>query len=424
MFPRLLAVAIVSYCLSAAAAAQAADELTLDEVLRRVVAVHPDLRVFRHRSEALAVEADVASLSPPMTVGAELENFAGTGALSGFDRAELTLSLAALLERGGKRDARQAIAAAHVDALAAQRAAAELDLLAEAARRYLDLVSAQARERIAAQEVQLRLRTVGATERQLRAGAAPEAALLAAEALQARAELEVARAATETGAAWRRLATLWGGVAEGPAPRASAAVLELPRLPPLSSLLQIVERTPQLRQFADATRIAEARLHFAQSSRATDLEWRIGLRHLREGDDWGLVAGVSVPLGSARRAEPSIRAARAELERISVERESAALLLDATLVEAHARFSGASLEVERIRDEWLPRLSRAEAAAERAYRAGALGYLEWAQLQAETTAARRQQLVAAIEAHRALIEIQRLTGEPFVASPAHSEVSP
>ena len=58
----------------------------------------------------------------------------------------------------------------------------------------------------------------------------------------------------------------------------------------------------------------------------------------------------------------------------------------------------------------LPKLAKAEAAAERAYRAGAISYLEWAQLQSERTNARKQQLEAALDAQRALIEIQRLTG--------------
>jgi cobalt-zinc-cadmium efflux system outer membrane protein len=66
----------------------------------------------------------------------------------------------------------------------------------------------------------------------------------------------------------------------------------------------------------------------------------------------------------------------------------------------------------------LPKLADAEAAAERAYRAGAISYLEWAQLQSERTAARRQQLDTALDAQRALIEIQRLTGDAFVATPA------
>ncbi|HHA2701632.1 TPA: TolC family protein, partial [Stenotrophomonas maltophilia] len=52
------------------------------------------------------------------------------------------------------------------------------------------------------------------------------------------------------------------------------------------------------------------------------------------------------------------------------------------------------------------------------YRAGAISYLEWAQLQSERTAMAQQQLDVALDAQRALIEIQRLTGQALVAPPA------
>ena len=74
----------------------------------------------------------------------------------------------------------------------------------------------------------------------------------------------------------------------------------------------------------------------------------------------------------------------------------------------------AQAEVQALRAQVSPRLQQAERAAERAYRAGALSYLEWAQLQGELAASRRQQHDAAFEAQRALIEIQRLTGQSFV----------
>ena len=97
----------------------------------------------------------------------------------------------------------------------------------------------------------------------------------------------------------------------------------------------------------------------------------------------------------------------------------------ATLAQAHGQYVAAKSEVDLARSELLPRLVRADQAAERAYRAGALSYLEWAQLQSETTAARTRQLAAAIDAHRALIEIQRLTAEPFViASAANKDTIP
>ena len=142
------------------------------------------------------------------------------------------------------------------------------------------------------------------------------------------------------------------------------------------------------------------------------------MRRLQATDDFGLVASVSMPLGARSRAQPEIRAAEAELALLGIERESKELSLYSTLAEAHGRYLAASVAVTRLGSEVIPKLARAETAAERAYRAGAISYLEWAQLQSERTSARRQQLDAALDAHAALIEIQRLTGQPFVGSTA------
>ena len=134
------------------------------------------------------------------------------------------------------------------------------------------------------------------------------------------------------------------------------------------------------------------------------------MRRLEEDGSWAAVIGVSVPLGSGSRSEPGIRAAQAELAALSLEREAEALTLEATLVEAHTRLSGASLAVATARDVLIPKFEQAERASERAFRAGALTYIEWAQVQADVMSVRSEQLLAAVDAHRALIEIQRLTG--------------
>ena len=170
--------------------------------------------------------------------------------------------------------------------------------------------------------------------------------------------------------------------------------------------------------FADEQRIGEARLQLARSQAAPDLQWQVGVRRLQETGDAALVAGLSMPLGSRSRAQPQIHAAEAELEALSIGREAKDLSLYSTLVEAHGRYTVAQAEVQRLQDDVLPKLAQAEHAAERAYRAGAISYLEWAQLQSEQTVTRQQQLDVALQAQLALIEIQRLTGQSLVVAPA------
>jgi outer membrane protein, heavy metal efflux system len=136
------------------------------------------------------------------------------------------------------------------------------------------------------------------------------------------------------------------------------------------------------------------------------------------------VMGLSLPLGSRDRAAPGRRAAQAALDGLDVERASTRLRLHSTLLELHATYAEHRHAAAEYQSELLPRLQRAEQAAEQAYRAGALDALSWSQLQADTTAARLQQLQAAYAAQLALIELQRLTAEPMLAGAAAPEAQP
>ena len=407
--------AVIVLCSAWSAHAQA--RLSLDEAFARVAQMHPEIRWVDARAAVLTAERERAEQRPPWTVGAEVENAFGTGQARGLDSAELTLTLASVLERGGKLDARRTLAQSRIDALAVQRETRRLDLLAEAARRYLAVVAAERSRSLAESDIAQRQRTVAAARQRLQAGASPESVLLTAQAALARAELARDRAEQQRTAARQHLAALWGEraptfdvVAGDP--------LALPTIAPLQMLAAELERSPELVQFADERRIAEARLQLARSAATPDLEWQLGVRRLQESGDTALVAGVSMPLGSRARAQPEIRAADAELQALSIEREAKDLSLYSTLVEAHGRYTVAQVEVARLKSDVLSKLARAEQAAERAYRAGAISYLEWAQLQSERTAVRQQQLDVALDAQRALIEIQRLTGQAFVTAPA------
>ncbi|MGV8922992.1 MAG: TolC family protein [Thermomonas sp.] len=394
--------------------ATAAERISLDDAFQRVASSHPDLRLSGPQRAVLLADRDRASLRPGLVARASVENAFGTGAASGVQGAELTLSLASVLERGGKLDARRTLANSRIDTLAVEREARRLDLLAEVARRYLAIIAVQRQRDIARFDIAQRQRTVAGARKRLQAGASPESVVLTAQAALARAELDLARADQRATTARQHLAALWGERAPDFEVVASDP-LQLPAIADFTALTVLLERTPELTQFVGEQRIREARLQLARSESATDVSWDVGVRRLQASGDFGFVAGISMQLGARSRAEPGIRAADAELVALEIEREAKELSLYSTLAEAHGRYSVAQLEVSRMQSDILPKLAKAEASAERAYRAGAISYLEWAQLLSEYTLARKQQLDAAVDAQRALIEIQRLTGQAFVA---------
>jgi cobalt-zinc-cadmium efflux system outer membrane protein len=186
-----------------------------------------------------------------------------------------------------------------------------------------------------------------------------------------------------------------------------------PAVPPFAAVAARLADTPELRTFAHEARLREARVQLARSAAVADVSWEVGVRRLQETADVGLIGSVSIPLGSAGRAAPGVASAQAELAALDFEREGQERQLEATLAEVHGRLETSVLEVVQLTEELLPRLRAAEAASADAYARGALSYLEWAQLQADTLAAERERLAAGVEAYRALIELQRLTGDAF-----------
>ena len=396
------------------------EPLTLDAAVDRVARTHPDLRLPTLQRDAAQARLDAAALAPAPSVGVEIENILGTGDSRGARGAEATVSLAGVLERGGKLDARRALAQANLDALAPQREINRLDLLAETARRYLAITAAAAQQAIALQDIEQRRRAVAAARLRLQAGASPASTLLTAQAALAQSELDRDRAVQAGHAARIALAALWNG-READFQTISGDPLWLPALQPLPALAQLLDTTPELALIATAERVRDAQLQLARSQQRSDVSWQLGVRHARDSGDNSLVVGLIMPIGAARRAAPEIRAAQAELAMSAVEREARGRQLYATLAEAHGRYQTARLAVQRMDSDVLPQLKQAEQAAEQAWRAGAISYLEWAQLQAMRIEARQGQLDAALAAQAALIELQRLSGQPLLAIDAEGD---
>src|SRR5262249_37655130 len=151
----------------------------------------------------------------------------------------------------------------------------------------------------------------------------------------------------------RRLAALWNDRSPD-FDRATGDPLALPSAPSLDALQTLIDRSPELRRFADEARLREARVQLARTARSPDIQWQAGIRRLEETDNWAAVVGVSVPLGATRRAAPRVRAAEAELAALALEKESEEISLYATLADAQARLSAATAEISAARTDVLP----------------------------------------------------------------------
>lgn len=390
--------------------------LRLQEAVSRSLAGHPSLAADAAQLRAVQARAERTSLAPPLVVGADFENVAGTGQLSGVRSAETTLRLSRVIELGGKRAARQALGAAEV---AQQRNAAQvtrIDLAGRTTTRFIEVLADQQRLAFARERVTQAERTRREVARWVAAARNPESDLRAAEIAVAEAELDVEHAEHELSAARVSLASTWGSFT----PQFSEVAGELEQLPSAEEFETLAARlplTPVQRNTLLQAEAINARRQVAVAGRSPDVTASLGVRRFETFNDQGLVMSVSVPLGSRPRADLAIAEADAELAAVVARRDAQRSESHQDLFERYQELLHARTEYVAVRDTLLPKAEQAYAFTRRGFEAGNFSFLALTQAQRTLFELRERSVEAAARYHTRLVEIERLTAVASETNP-------
>ena len=127
-------------------------------------------------------------------------------------------------------------------------------------------------------------------------------------------------------------------------------------------------------------------------------------------DDYAMVAGITIPLALRNRNQGRISEARAVISQTRAETAAAKIRIETTLFVLYESLQHSLHRATTLQNEIIPRVESALAETRTAYERGRYSYLEWRTVQAELLDARRKLIEASIDAHRQVIEIERLTG--------------
>lgn len=396
--------------------AQGSAPVTLEVAIQRTLAQNPELAVFQLRDRVLEGKGQAAALRPPLSINAELENFAGTG---GARDAQLTVSLSSVIELGGKREARVDTVYAARDLLVADEQAKALDLLGEVIRRFTNVLAATERVVLARESVRLAQDTLVAVMRRVDAAAAPRSEHLRAEAALTEARLVEQAELSQLEAHKRALAALWGAP-ETAFSVTGSALYRIPAAASFGELYALAVQNPAIARFASEERLRAAELRLAETQSRSDIGWSVGVRQSRELDETTLVADVNVPLFPSRRNTGSIVSAVAAKEQVAIQRDAALLQLNRQLFLAVSGREQAVARVRALEHSIIPNLKQALDEVEDAYRRGRYSYVEWVSARQELIAARRAHIDAARAALRYGAEIEQLTAGPLMPTGAEN----
>lgn len=380
---------------------RAAGRLSVDQAVARALASNPAIGA--SRQSILAAEAGrlQAGVRPVDQLEVDVENPVSTNGV--LRDTELTVALARTLERGGKREARVAVAEREIDVAEANALVRRLDLAQSVERAYVDALIADARIVAAASQLEIERLLATEAERRVRGYRDPLFVRTRAGARVSEAEINLRQAQAVRDGAYAALAATIG---------VDPQMLRLDEAdflrPPAIGRSAAANAELDLAT-AEIAR-AEAVIALERTRSIRDFTIRGGVKLERETNSVGVVGGIAIPLGAGRANRGNVERALADRDRIRLDAEALRLERTRQIASLRAKAEAARTEARAIETDVLPRLQRALNEVREGYNRGGFGFDDIQDQARALFEARNRMVEALVRHHETRVELDRLTG--------------
>lgn len=397
-------------------------QITLRDALALALEQSPELGAYDWEIRAREARTLQAGRRPNPILSTLAEEFGGFSSRTGDGitgpggviQPQITVQMSQLIELGGKRIARQNLAARTRDLAAWDYETARLDVFTRVTRAFLDVLASQRTVALAQQTTAVVEQVREAVGLRVVAGVVSPIEETRANVALAAVRIESARIQRTLDADRQRLAALWGS----DAPRFEVAVGDLDTLFPIPTMTQLQQRlsqNPELARWAAEIEQREAALALERANRVPDLSVTGGYRRFTNIGGSAFVAGVSIPVPLFNKNRDAIQEARDRVVKASEEQRTAWLRVTTMLAESYRALASAKDEVTALAANVRPGTRSAFEGITEGYRAGKFSFLEVLDTQRTLVATEGQYLRALSAYHQAVAEVERLIGEPLSA---------
>ncbi|PRO74665.1 TolC family protein [Alteromonas alba] len=381
--------------------------LSMSDVLTLTMNNHADLKALVKQQDVLQGRIRQAATAQRPQIGLMMEDAMGSGDYSGLKSMQTTLTFSWLLEQA-QIDSRVKAIESEADQLLLDKQIRALDLAALAARQFIEVLIKTERLTLNKLAVEQAKDVLSAINERIAAGKGSEIERKLGEAELVRRELAVEDLTHDIQASKYQLSALWGQ--PDTHLRLSGDLLDLPVIPAAQPYVDALKRNPSVQRFATAQRIAQSQIERARIEARPQWQLSAGLRRYETTDDFGFVAGITIPWGNADYNAGTIAALQAQQEVLNSQQASLMQQLDAQLYVLLQEMKHSMHVIETVDTRIVPTLESALSEARKAFELGQLSYNQWSDVRHELLSAQSQLLDAYQSLHLQHIEIQRLTG--------------
>lgn len=374
--------------------------LTLAQAQALALQSNPQLAAAAHELQATEGAAQQAAMRPNPMLSVEVQDTRRA-------TRETTLALSQPIELGGKRAYRAMVAERAREGAALLLQARRNDIRAEVSKAFYALLIAEERLKLANESAMNAGRATMTATRRVQAGKISPVDADKARIVEATVRLDLLQAQAEVHNARLQLAALWGERRADSA-RIAGSLEQIPVFASLPLLTVRLATSPALLAARAGVERQRAAARLEQSRRVGDLSVSLGIKRSEELGRNQAIIGLSVPLPLFDRNQGAILETLRRSDKAQDEFDAAALQLNVELAQAHAKFEVAREQVIAIREDVLPRATRALDAAHTGFEFGKFALLDVLDAQRTLLQTRSQYLAALGELHRTAADIERL----------------
>jgi cobalt-zinc-cadmium efflux system outer membrane protein len=388
--------------------------LTLNKSVALALMHHPQLAVFTFEKRAREARALQSGLMPNPQLGVMVEDVLGSGGFNGFSQSQTTIQLSQLIELGGKRAARLRANTLSTKLADWDYETKRIDVLTQVAKAYVRVLKAQQKITLTGNLVRLGKKFLTAVDERVKAGKVASIEATKAGVSLSYMQIELEKAKRELKVARRSLSVTWGSTT----PQFESVLGDLFSVFPVPTLENVMGRitnNPDLARWATELDQRQAVLDSELAKSIPNVTLKGGFRRLETTNDNAITFGISIPLQLFNQNQGRIEEARHRLGKVQARKRVTTISVRNKLSEAYNTLVFSNSQVISIKTQILPGAQKAFDGVNEGYRFGKFGYLDVLDSQKLFFKAKSQYLDSLANYHMAIVDIERLTGEPLTS---------
>jgi cobalt-zinc-cadmium efflux system outer membrane protein len=384
------------------------NELNLKTALSLALMKNHELKAFSWEVRAAEARVLQAGLLPNPELEAEVEEYDSEG--TGFDTAETVIALGQLVEMGGKRRKRLAVAKLESDLTHWDYETKRLDVFVETTKAFIDILAAQRSVELATKAADLASKVHTTVSERVQSGKVTPLEGDRAKVELSLSKLALERSKNELQSARSRLSLMWG-ISTPSFTSATGQFDEvLDTLPSLKSLETEFTSNPDVARLQKEIELRKAELALERSAVIPDLSATAGIQQFEATGEDAMLFGVALVIPIFDRNQGNISAAKHEMKKGDEEALAILATAQSHLVNTYNTLRGAQLEAIALQQTILPSAERAFNAATDGYQQGKFEYLEVLDAQRTMLEVTEQYTESLSAYHKATAELERLIG--------------